>query len=316
MLGACENAACAAVDHCDDCSISGTRSCDTCIEGYAFDREFNTCEDTVCKKDLCEDCSVSGIYSCDQCREGFYYDREEEECTLLSCTIALCDKCDVDPKVCEQCVRHYWLDKETNECIDGTCLMENCADCSISGPNKCDKQNIGFFMDKDGLIDTCNPDSKHVICDYCTDGDTCIVCAVGYRLEDGKCKECDQSTCADCNEVSGHCITCKPGFFLDTERGTCEPCQEHCLECTSTEFCTTCDVNIHHIAHPDDGICQCDEARGWFKDDEDERSENSPWACSCYNSFFTSEGECTSCSEFFPGCTSCITAEESFLLGV
>ena len=55
---------------------------------------------------------------------------------------------------------------------------------------------------------------------------------------------------------------------------------------------------MHHVLHPDDGVCKCDEYRGWWW-------TRKPWTCQCFNTYLTTEGECTNCSDKFPGCTRC-----------
>lgn len=39
-------------------------------------------------------------------------------------------------------------------------------------------------------------------------------------------------------------------------------------------------------------------------------SENSKWDCTCFNLFLTTDGECTSCHSYFPGCNECSKVSE------
>ena len=141
--------------------------------------------------------------------------------------------------------------------------MQNCADCSTSGPMFCDAGDSGYFM-KNGQCVDCDSYSESVICKQCQDETVCEVCAQGYRLEDGECKLCELDKCADCNNLTGKCNLCKMGFYLDDQTGSCKPCTEPCKECSSANFCLTCDANVHQLVHPEDGNCSCDAYRGWY----------------------------------------------------
>ena len=204
LLGFCQSTVCKDI-FCSICEENGSSSCDVCHEGFKFNKETGECQDTVCRVDLCTDCSESGVDSCDTCREGHYFEEEYRSCFDLTCKVEQCEKCNADPFICEKCVKNYWLDIDRNECLDGKCLVPNCEDCTISGPEKCDKQVEGYFMAMNGDIIDCDDKPESVICKKCSDKETCSSCAQGYRLEDGKCLQCELDTCAVCDAVSGRC---------------------------------------------------------------------------------------------------------------
>ena len=70
---------------------------------------------------------------------------------------------------------------------------------------------------------------------------------------------------------------------------------------------------MHHLLHPTDGNCECDEASGWQAGTDfvgvPSRGTDA-WQCDCWHNFLTTEGQCINCDEFFPGCTSCSPVAE------
>lgn len=135
--------------------------------------------------------------------EGYYFDLEDLKCDTKTCKTKYCDKC-TNPKVCEQCVKNYWFDPETKVCLDDTCEIENCGDCSISGPTKCDASAKGFVL-QNGLPVDCDGVKDSILCNECTSPGECVTCNEGYRLQDGKCITCEESSCAQCDSLTGFC---------------------------------------------------------------------------------------------------------------
>ena len=103
----------------------------------------------------------------------------------LFCRVDHCEKCVEHPMTCEQCSNGFWLDKDKNECVDSTCLVSNCEDCSISGPQKCDKCETGFFSLDESTCKDCDSSQSEIICEECQNADFCDKCATGYRNEFG-----------------------------------------------------------------------------------------------------------------------------------
>lgn len=164
-------------------------------------------------------------------------------------------------------------------------------------------------MAMSGDIIDCDDKPESVICKRCSDAETCSECAQGYRLQDGKCQQCELDTCADCNDDTGSCNSCKVGFYLHSDGG-CRPCIGSCLECTSELFCTKCDSRYHKLTYPVDGWCTCDQHADWYVE-----SEENPFSCVCYKDFLTEDQECGNCEDFFPGCTQCSRVGDSDVEG-
>lgn len=142
-----------------------------------------------------------------------------------------------------------------------------------------------------------------VICAECSDRDTCFRCNTGYRLglpgtsDEGKCLQCDAVNCATCDEITGRCLECYAGYFLDPVAGTCKTCVGSvCEECDSPTSCTKCNS---YKATLTDGKCVCNTWNQWYFDSSQINS------CTCGLDFLDVEGNCKMCSSILPGCASC-----------
>lgn len=80
------------------------------------------------------------------------------------------------------------------------------------------------------------------------------------------CVECNLgSGCATCSD--NKCTTCVKGYFLDDETGHCLKCSDfmpHCDECKTKDTCLKCANNIATLQN---GMCECNTAGNWIKDE-------------------------------------------------
>ena len=160
-------------------------------------------------------------------------------------------------------------------------------------------------MDQNGLCQDCDELPESVQCAKCENRDVCLECGAGFRLtSDGTCKQCTLDKCANCDALTGHCLECKKGFYLDDVTHECEPCVAPCMDCANRDFCKECNSQVHHLVVPEDGNCVCDAYRGWSPSKID-ASGADLWKCMCTREFMSIDGECTSCDAAFPGCNAC-----------
>ena len=87
-------------------------------------------------------------------------------------------------------------------------------------------------------------------CDECPTPTQCFICAIGYRLLDGRCfPECPNKDCTECLQegcvkcstpLEGDCLECSDKFYLD--EGFCFECNPKCQRCKGPALsdCLTC----------------------------------------------------------------------------
>ena len=126
---------------CKSCTVDGV--CEKCASGYWLDTTQNECLESACQQKKCEDCSIAGPLSCDTCEIGHYL--KDEVCTDCDADpeATLCEVCSAEG-VCEICAEGLWFDSATNTCLDSTCVDSLCEDCSTSGPQQCDQCASGY----------------------------------------------------------------------------------------------------------------------------------------------------------------------------
>ena len=251
-----------------------------------------------CYDENCDACYSSEKGGCDTCKEG--YDFEKGECIELpkpdvnnNCPLGFYLKNDICEKICDgiDCSKKnfYYSLCEINECLVCTnnvlhifsecdnsknCLMEGCLNCITN--EQCLICSQGYYL----LYGECIKCTEG--CSICTNRDTCIYCLSGYELNsDKKCDltynfdfnftkynkyknnlidinfpdeipnsdhnnnevlECDIN-CLKCFDNNGTCKECNKLYIL--ENNTCiKHCSDdNCLECTlinDNEQCTFC----------------------------------------------------------------------------
>lgn len=111
-------------------------------------------------------------------------------------SIANCITCTSDPRICTKCANLHAID-ENGKC-KACNSMDGCSKCNST--KKCDRCR---YSSKDG------PDFNG--------RGTCSACAAN-------CRSCSISG-------SGNCDTCKPGYFVDSDK-SCSSCPSNCQFCT------------------------------------------------------------------------------------
>lgn len=121
------------------------------------------------------------------------------------------------------------------------------------------------------------------MCKTCTSRNKCIECNVGYRLgmvgtpDEGKCLACDDNKCAVCDKLTGKCLSCLPGAFMDEANNICLPCTGNCIECTSETVCTKCKPQESKLIG---NSCECISKLNWVQ-------SATPNHCDCTKDFVT-----------------------------
>ncbi|XP_053385840.1 proprotein convertase subtilisin/kexin type 5-like [Mercenaria mercenaria] len=165
---------------------------------------------------------------------------------------------------------------------------QNCASCSRSDDaQKCDICNYGYWSKNDSY---CSPCPQN--CKQCTNASQCTICKSGFwdirpNLICGS--PCDETcTASRCNDTTGYCLGCHPGFYgrhCDRSCGLCinklcnhqrcmtgcidgyyestgngfecKKCHDHCSSCVSLTNCTQCERGyfLFSYEHSDDSFC-------------------------------------------------------------
>jgi hypothetical protein len=205
-----------------------------------------------------------------------------------------CEVC-TNEKQCERCKNPLLLNAEkttcTSTCLPGNlsrgyrceqCRIPGCRLCSVS-PNICDQCTLPLVLFNNKCVKLC-PAKKfyrtknELDCKPCPPGchtcayDRCISCSKGYKLQgdkcvnvcpvgqikvNGKCQQCLNPNCSNCDSSKKKCLQCKPGFVLDVEngvtdclscckegwfnkKGTCKECVPFCKTCFNSRECSVC----------------------------------------------------------------------------
>ena len=95
------------------------------------------------------------------------------------------------------------------------CADNQCLDC-VGDHKVCKTCDEGFHVDSEGKCSDCD-DVAYIKCKRCEanpeGGSTCLECAEGFRLQDGKCIKCEQiEHCSSCSEST--CQACFEGYQL------------------------------------------------------------------------------------------------------
>jgi len=159
-----------------------------------------------------------------QCARGYYADKELNRC--INCD-AKCLHCD-QAFACKECYPGFTM-------IDGQCLpcLEPCKTCSTS-QTSCTSCIIDAMYDSSaGNCQKLCKGSSERNCLSCDDKTgTCLMCKPGYGLVNGECAkhDCQISNCVTCLS-SSMCQMCAVGYQAD--KGSCFVCSENCSNCPS-----------------------------------------------------------------------------------
>ncbi|XP_053391045.1 multiple epidermal growth factor-like domains protein 10 [Mercenaria mercenaria] len=166
----------------------------------------------------------------------------------------------------------------------GSC-PQNCAGCSNG--DECDKCNPGYLLKEDNFCYNC-PDN----CEHCTNGSQCTKCKSAFwdiRPYMNCGSNCSRTcTLSGCNDTTGHCFGCHPGFYGVTCARSCDlcidkscnnhkcttgcmdgyyedaefefeckKCHNNCLSCVSKSNCTLCEMGYYIFSFTHSGINFC-----------------------------------------------------------
>lgn len=134
--------------------------------------------------------------------------------------------------VCYRCDTGYILSGKN--CVLGSCQVGQCSTCDAD--DKCK------YCDTGKLSNT----AKNCLCEgmtgclTCTENWKCLTCKPGYRVDTGACVACGVPNCNVCPTAST-CSQCSPDFVLRV--GKCEVnicADDKCLVCASLDECGEC----------------------------------------------------------------------------
>jgi hypothetical protein len=191
-----------------------------------------------------------------------------------------CKNCTADGARCETCWEGWGLTKsgECKEClpklkVDGSMSRATsvCTSCDGDAPDICTACGpfcntpgcFGYFLPevKAGVYCTPCPISGCADCKDLTGN--CIECRPGLGLVDGECRGCRDEDCKTCDGNLSKCTECrqpKPmfweGLYLDAA-GKCTKCPSGCRECNLTaDGKVTCTLCTRTPLDPSTGQCQ------------------------------------------------------------
>ena len=188
------------------------------------------------------------------CQPGFYTD-PSGACQNCSLALPNCQLCD-NKTMCTLCESgHMWIN---NSC---TSVLDLC--------------DPGFYFDP-ATSKCANCSSSLPYCEYCENGQSCLICSEGYLPDNGTCR-------------STHNITCQIGLYLDLNSLKCINCSDTmkgCEFCLNSTYCIECEPGWNMT----NGMCSPD-IRGGCPE----------------GSFMDSISmSCIPCATFMPNCTACI----------
>ena len=136
-------------------------------------------------------------------------------------------------------------------------------------------------------------------CEMC-DGNTCLQCASGYKLKNGKCEiDCASkfgSSCTEC--TTSACTACKSGYKVSGGKCVvnCSKFGANCTACT-TSACTACSSGYKVSG----GTCVVDCSRFGST-----CASCTTSACTgCSSGYGMINGSCQNCSSYYAHCISC-----------
>ncbi|KAI7838909.1 hypothetical protein COHA_007315 [Chlorella ohadii] len=225
-------------------------------------------------------------------QNGVWSDQEELD------RVGACKVCSADGTRCEQCWEFFSMNS-SGDCVpckateygEGTGAALTCISCKADDPSHCYNCGGRFLLREE-------PDDFQGF----------------YADANGKCIQCPTPHCAECQNVTGVCLQCEPGyglvgFFFDPAAAACTPCKAGCARCESADECSGCDYG--YLPDPATGQCapcpsncqecsaanQCSQCKSGHTNVTTDGSACA--ACADPLCSFCAEGvdKCTSCSE-------------------
>ena len=283
---------------------------------------YTLMDDNTCQKDLisnCQDLNPNG-YECDECNESHYLSADKTSCSQRSNSTACkdgqhnkysdtCLQCEAKEKVmnssdycvdytaencrvfantvdeCEFCVDSAWMDREdSNKCKlseDPECIKVK------QWENECQLCNNGYFLETNGLTQTC----KAITAENCetneTHEDKCKTCKDKFHMfnDPEKGQICKPNTeidnCLTYSRESDDCLICAEGYYSSTGNTECRKyptgisnCTAYsnestCSECNSSYYLknNACELVTHEFQISDCKTYATDRTCGKCKDD-------------------------------------------------
>ena len=226
---------------CQDskCALCNTgyiseNSCVLCKNGF-----YNTNNDCYCNIENCQQCAENG---CLKCNFGYYYDYLNHKCEKINCVDSNCELCySIKENECYKCKAGYKLENGNcntqyshspcsgNQYEESSYCYEKCDGlvCTQEFINKenaynCTDNNC-VYCENNKLYSYSNCENSEMCknqagdgCMVCKTDNICFECSIGYRNENGECKQCIEgcSICIDDNT----CEYCLSGYQLTSDK--------------------------------------------------------------------------------------------------
>ena len=202
------------------------------------------------------------------------------------------------------CTSGMVLNEKNNKCC-----IDNVQNCSTYDNNcQCKSCNDSKLVLNDIKSACCNKEYiknctayKNTSKNPCT----CSSCATGYKLQDGKCIECNVAKCLGYSSGCT-CNSCETGY--KTDKGICKGCGiAKCLGYSSGCTCNSCETGYK----PDKGICVACGVQNCNR-------YSAGCTCSNCNSGYTLAQNAAACCKNKTGCSAynnkciCIACEKKF----
>lgn len=182
----------------------------------------------------CEFC-FGDAKECLFCRSGFSYNKREKSCNAI--TVENCDSVS-ENGVCRDCSTGFYL--QGGKCLSCSAAVANCLSCHAGGEEVTCRQCL--FGYRKASPTACEPCPAN--CTRC-DAHNCLSCEEGmhWNATARLCANCTVPHCVHCT-TADTCSVCESGYFYTAETGSCQPCRNDCLVCSSNgERCLSCGVD-------------------------------------------------------------------------
>ena len=323
-----------------------------CKDGYEM--KNNDCVLNVVCYETCETCTASSTnpvdQKCSSCKSGYYlentncvktcqkgYEKTGQICQ--SCNDNICKTFVTDSCDCTNCSSGFFIN-QTKRCSE--CDKEKCKECtqtattctSCWGGNflynskcyecaknctqyendkekcKCSKCNEGFYV-SNYQCESCVSN-----CLTCINSTKCLTCKSGYFIDsNGQCSACPIEKCGKLKSDGCQCETCADNYFMDNNQ-QCQQCSTQCKTCLgNANNCTSCSDNSSFI-NENNQCVKCDPTC-------ETCSINSTHCTSCSSGkYVTEENKCDDCDDICETCFSgpsnwdsnCLSCKDNYYL--
>ena len=195
-------------------------SCSECRIGYLIGNK-------ICKQALAKNClTYDSIKQCASCKKDSGLKQEDDE--IINCVKNEDDKCvefnqEIYPFICTTCIQGFFADDEGN-CAKASIDIENCL--IYKTKDNCLRCEIGFILSPDHKKCINNIHTSPFLDSNCENSilyfePFCKICKPGFFLNiDKGCDPCSGFGCFLCDSFdNAKCYLCKSGFFMNAEGG-------------------------------------------------------------------------------------------------